>query len=116
MELNPFVPSKLIGQLTLEELGDVFYFTITQQFKGFHKEMSPTVKEIIKAMEEITNKIRGCGVLPASSSSIIDCEDNLNTEAYGDIDALNFLSLQHMFGKFIILRLVPDGHRGESQI
>jgi len=116
---DPFVSPDQIGQLTLEELGDLFYFTIMHNSKGFDREknlsnnnVSPAAKQIIQGIEDVTDQIRGSGVLPALTSANIDDDGNLSANGYGDVDALSFLALMRVFAEWRVLRQVPDGYRG----
>jgi len=115
---DPFIPSDVIGQLTLEELGDIFYFTILHNSKGFNREevlskMSPAVKQIVQGIEKVSDQIRGSGVLPALTSALIDDDGNMSADGgYGDVDALSFLALMRVFAEWRVLRQVPEGYRG----
>lgn len=118
--VDPFVSTEVIAQLTLEELGDIFYFTVMHNSKEFDREilssMSPAVKKIVNTIEEVTGQIRGSGVLPSSTSATLDGEGGLTSEWCGDVDALSFLALMRVFAEWRVLRQVPDGYRGEVAI
>mmetsp|Transcript_6354 Transcript_6354/g.7993 ORF Transcript_6354/g.7993 Transcript_6354/m.7993 type:complete len:654 (-) Transcript_6354:121-2082(-) len=115
---NVFLPLKTIGEMTLQDVSDLFRYAIGNHREGFDNksflsQVSPLMARIATQMDGAVAKARGSGVKPANTIRPNGKSGSaISSLGYGDIDALQFLAAMRIFAEWRVLRQVPEGFKG----
>jgi len=115
---KPFVSLRKIAELTLDDLSEIFKYSIYNNREGFNRESflkkaSTNVVGVSKAMDDAIAKHLGNDFSPSSTSSVVGntTDSSLSSKGFGDIDVLQFCAAMRIFAEWRVLRQVPDGFR-----
>mmetsp|Transcript_29444 Transcript_29444/g.43649 ORF Transcript_29444/g.43649 Transcript_29444/m.43649 type:complete len:748 (+) Transcript_29444:857-3100(+) len=120
---EPFVPYAKIAELTLDDITDAFRYALYANRPNFDEmvfmnNLTPKMLALVDAIDEAVAKSRGADVKAAKTHTSPGAESGdsfdskISTEAYGDIDALQFCAAMRMFAEWRILRQIPEGYKG----
>jgi hypothetical protein len=106
---EPFVKTKVIGELTLADVTETFRYAIESSKEDFDetkflRKLSPDMKHVMAALQTAVAQSRGTDASDASIS--------LESPAAGSVDALKFSAAMRIFAEWRLLRQTPEGYKG----
>mmetsp|Transcript_3189 Transcript_3189/g.4372 ORF Transcript_3189/g.4372 Transcript_3189/m.4372 type:complete len:698 (+) Transcript_3189:717-2810(+) len=115
---EPFVSVSKIAELTLDDLSEIFKYSLYNNREGFNRESffkkaSTNVVGVSKAMDDAIAKHLGNDFSPSPTSSVVGntTDSSLSSKGFGDIDVLQFCAAMRIFAEWRVVRQVPDGFR-----
>mmetsp|Transcript_18097 Transcript_18097/g.25501 ORF Transcript_18097/g.25501 Transcript_18097/m.25501 type:complete len:700 (+) Transcript_18097:322-2421(+) len=107
---EPFVPTDITSEMTLADMTLVFRYAFNLSKDELnltdHRNLSKTLKRVLRNMDSAAGMSRGVDVEPVRPSLTSSTAD------YGDVDALRFCAALRLFAEWRIIRQVPDGYKG----